>query len=100
MYCASVVYPPDAVGFDFEYFKVHHAPMFAKLLGDNRQRFEVHGPIATPQPPPPPFIAAAYFWVSSPEQFGVALQQHSEQLYADIPNFSQTQPTRGWAELV
>lgn len=100
VYCASVVYPPDAVGFDFEYFRSRHAPMFAEILGDNCQRFEVHRPIATPQSPPPPFVAAAYFWVTSPEQFGAALHQHGERLYADIAHFSQTQPMRGWAQVV
>jgi hypothetical protein len=29
MYCASVVYPVDAGGFDFDYFARRHAPMFA-----------------------------------------------------------------------
>lgn len=100
LYCASVVYPHNAVGFDFDYFRSRHVQMFAEMLGDNCQRFEVHSPIATPDAPPPSFIAAAYFWVSSPERFGAALQQHGERLYADIVNFSQTQPTRGWTHVV
>jgi uncharacterized protein (TIGR02118 family) len=100
VYCASVVYPPDAVGFDFEYLRSRHAPMFAEMLGENCERFEVHRPIAAPDAPPPPFAGAAYFWVTSPERFGAALQEHGQQLYADIANFSQTAPTRGWAQLV
>jgi hypothetical protein len=37
--------------------------------------------------------------VTSPEAFGAALAQHGEEIYGDIPNFSQTQPVRGWAEV-
>jgi uncharacterized protein (TIGR02118 family) len=100
MYCASVVYPVDVEGFDFDYFASRHAPMFAARLGANCIRFEVHRALSTPGAPPPPFAAAAYFWVGSPEEFGVALAEHAEEIYADIANFSQTQPVRGWAEVV
>jgi uncharacterized protein (TIGR02118 family) len=100
MYCASVVYPPDAVGFDFDYFARRHAPMFADLLGENCERFEVHRPLAPPGAPPPPFAGAAYFWVTSAEKFGVVLADNGDRIYADIANFSQTQPIRGWAEVV
>ncbi|SCF23493.1 conserved hypothetical protein [Micromonospora viridifaciens] len=100
MYCASVVYPTDAENFDFEYFRSRHAPTFAKLLGENCVRFEVHRALATPGAPPPPFAAAAYFWVTSPEAFGATLAEHGAEIYADIANFSSTQPTRGWAEVL
>jgi len=99
MYCASVAYPLDSEGFDFDYLRTHHAPMFARLLGENCVRFEVHQGLATPGAPPPPFIAAAYFWVSSAAAFGETLAQHGATIYGDIANFSQTEPVRGWAEV-
>lgn len=99
MYCASVAYPPDFEGFDFEYFRDHHAPTFAKLLGDNCVRFEVHRALATPGAPPPAFVAAAYFWVTDPEAFGATLAAHGGAIYADIEKFSRSQPIRGWAEV-
>jgi uncharacterized protein (TIGR02118 family) len=99
MFCASVAYPLDSEGFDFEYFRGRHAPMFADFLGENCRRFEVHRGLATPGAPPPPFAAAAYFWVTSAEAFGAALAQHAEEIYGDIANFSRTQPVRGWAEV-
>jgi uncharacterized protein (TIGR02118 family) len=99
MYCASVVYPTDAEDFDFEYFRSHHAPMFASLLGENCVRSEVHRALATPGAPPPPFLAAAYFWVTSPEAFGATLAKHGAAIYADIGKFTRTQPIRGWAEV-
>jgi uncharacterized protein (TIGR02118 family) len=100
MYCASVAYPVDAEGFDFDYFRDSHAPMFANALGSNCVRFEVHRALETPGAPPPPFLAAAYFWVDSAEAFGAALAESGEAVYRDIANFSRTQPVRGWAEVL
>ena len=84
VYCASIVYPIDAEDFDFAYFRDRHAPMFAELLGENCVRFEVHRPLASPGAPPPTFAGAAYFWVTSPDEFGVTLAEHGAALYADI----------------
>ena len=100
MFCASVAYPRDAADFDVDYFLTRHAPMFAGMLGENCERFEVHRGLSAPGAPPPPFVAAAYFWVRSAEDFGAALAAHADTIYADIANFSQTQPVRGWAEVV
>jgi hypothetical protein len=44
-------------------------------------------------------VAAAYFWVTSAEDFGKALTEHGEAVYADIANFTDSQPVRGWAEV-
>jgi uncharacterized protein (TIGR02118 family) len=97
VFCASVVYPAGIDGFDIDYFTTRHVPMFARLLGDNCQRFEVHHALATIGAPPPPFAAAAYFWVTSAEKFGATLQKHGQEIYADIANFSPEQPIRGWS---
>ena len=99
MFCASVVYPIDAENFDFDYFRDRHAPLFARLLGENCVRFEVHRALASPGAPPPPFGAAAYFWVTSPETFGATLAEHGATIYADIANFTSSQPVRGWAQV-
>ena len=49
---------------------------------------------------PSPFIAAAYFWVRSPEAFGATLARHGAEMHADIGKFSDTQPLPSRAELV
>jgi uncharacterized protein (TIGR02118 family) len=100
MFCASVVYPSDSKSFDIDYFATHHAPLFARLIGDNCIRYEVHRALATPGAPAPSFVAAAYFWIRSAEEFGATLAEHGDEIYADIPNFSQTQPSRGWSEVL
>jgi hypothetical protein len=48
MFCASVAYPLESEGFDFDYFRDHYAPMFAEMLGENCVRFEVHRGLASP----------------------------------------------------
>ena len=101
MYCASVVYPRTKRGrFDLDYFAERHAPMFARLLGDNCVRYEVHKSLDTPGAPASTSIAAAYFWVKSGEEFGSALALNGAEIYGDIPNFTDIQPSRSWAEIV
>jgi uncharacterized protein (TIGR02118 family) len=84
MFRASVAYPVEAEAFDFDYFRSRHAPMFAELLGDKCRRFEVHRALSTPGARPPPLMAAAYFWVTSPEPFGAMLTDHGAAIYEDI----------------
>ena len=60
-----------------------------------RERFEVHRGIAAP----PAFVAGAYFWVTSAEEFGATLARHGADIYRDIANFTKPLPIRGWAEL-
>lgn len=101
MFCASVAYPIQPEGtFDFAYFANKHAPLFARCLGANCVRFEVHRSIAAPGAPAPSFIAVAYFWVESDAAFGAALAQHGDEIYADIPHFTDITPIREWSEVV
>ncbi len=101
MFCATVAYPIQQGGtFNFEYFATHHVPMFARLLGENCVRFEVHRSLASPGAPAPRFIAIAYFWLTSGEAFGAALAQHGKEIYSDIPQFTDIEPVREWSEVV
>jgi uncharacterized protein (TIGR02118 family) len=86
--------------FDFAYFAHTHAPRFARLLGANCVRFEVQQPVATPGAPAPAFLGIAYFWVQSGEEFGAALERCGQEIYADIPRFTDLEPDRQWAEVV
>lgn len=51
MYGASVAYPADAAGFDVDYFRNHHAPSFARMLGDTCVHFESARPLEQPGAP-------------------------------------------------
>lgn len=101
MFCASVAYPiQQGRIFHFDYFANKHVPLFARFLGDNCVKFEVHKSLAMPGAPTPQFIGVAYFWVQSGEEFGAALAQHGEEIYADIPRFTDIEPIRQWSEVV
>jgi uncharacterized protein (TIGR02118 family) len=101
MFCASVAYPVQQGGaFDFDYFANKHVPLFARFLGDNCVRFEVHKSLAVPGAPAPSFLGVAYFWVKSSEDFGVALAQYGKEIYSDIPHFTNIEPMRQWNEVV
>jgi len=101
MFCASVAYPIQLGGtFDFDYFANKHAPLFARFLGDNCVRFEVHKSLTSPGAPAPRRLGAAYFWVKSGEDFGAALAQYGTEIYADIANFTDIEPIRQWSEVV
>jgi uncharacterized protein (TIGR02118 family) len=101
MFCASVAYPIQEGGtFDFDYFAHKHVPLFARFLGDNCVRFEVHKTLVSPGAPAPTFHGAAYFWVKSGEEFGMALTQYSQEIYSDIPHFTNIEPVRQWSEVV
>lgn len=101
MFCALVAYPnPQDGTFDFDYFATRHVPMFARHLGTNCVCYEVHRPLETPGAPAPRYVAAAYFWVRSGEEFGAALQRHGQEIYPDIANFTNIEPIRQWSEVV
>ena len=101
MFCASVAYPIQQSGtFDFEYFANTHVPLFARYLGENCVRFEVHKSLASPGAPPPAYLGTAYFWVKSGEEFGAKLAQYSKEIYSDIPRFTNIEPVRQWSEVV
>ena len=101
MYCASVAYPiTEGRRFDLEYFAKRHVPMFARFLGQNCERFEVHRPLAQPGAPAPRFVGSAYFWVRSGEEFGATLEQYGQEIYTDIPKFTDIDPVRQWSEVL
>jgi uncharacterized protein (TIGR02118 family) len=101
MFCASVVCPIQQGGtFDFDYFAHTHAPLFARLLGENCVRFEVHKSLASPGAPTPYFFGIAYFWVRSGEDFEATLAQCCNEIYADFLRFTDTEPLRQWSEIV
>ena len=101
MFCASVAYPIQQGGtFDFDYFAKKHVPLFARLLGENCVRFDVHRSLASPDAPSPRFLGVAYFWIKSGEGFGATLAQYGKEIYADIAHFTDIEPLRQWSEVV
>jgi uncharacterized protein (TIGR02118 family) len=92
----SVFYPngPGAK-FDMNYYYLKsHMPMVQKTLGAVLKGMAVEeGLGGIPPGSPAPFLAAGHLLFDSVEIFGAAFTAHAESIMADIPNYTNIQPT-------
>lgn len=90
----SVMYPngPE-ITFDVEYYCNVHVPMVAKYLGDALKGGAVDAGIAGgAQGKPPAFIAMGHLTFESVEAFQASFGPNAENILADVPNFTNSQP--------
>ncbi len=99
----SVLYANEAgKKFDAEYYKNKHM----KLAGERLKsfgllRYEVDKGLAGGAPgAAAPFIGACHFYFSSVEEFQKGMGAHGKELMADIPNYTNIQPTIQISEIV
>jgi uncharacterized protein (TIGR02118 family) len=91
----SVLYPnsPDA-RFDMAYYVDRHMPMVRDLIGGALKGINVEQGLAGGQPgAPAPYVALGHLLFESVDVFQAAFAQHSDAILADIPNYTNTQPT-------
>ena len=91
----SVLYPnTSGVRFDMTYYLDRHMPMVRDLMGGALKGMNVEQGVAGGQPGvPAPYIAMGHLFFDSIETFQAAFAQHSAPIIADIPNYTNTQPT-------
>ena len=91
----SVLYPnTSGVRFDMAYYLEHHMPMVRDLMGGVLKGMNVEQGLAGGQPGvPAPYIAMGHLLFDSVEAFQTAFAQHGAPILADIPNYTNTQPT-------
>lgn len=91
----SVMYPNSPeVKFDIDYYCNKHMPMVEELLGDALKASSVESGIAGGAPGEiAPFIAMGHITFDSVESFQASFGPHAEKIMADIPNYSNIQPT-------
>jgi uncharacterized protein (TIGR02118 family) len=99
----TIVYPGgDNVKFDADYYRDHHLKLIMSLYGNSIKRFELRTvpPNAAPAiqaapgaPPPPKFSAAVNIWIADLEAFNANNAKHGPELVADVPHFTNVQPT-------
>jgi uncharacterized protein (TIGR02118 family) len=90
----SVMYPnsPEAK-FDIDYYCNKHIPMVGELLGDALKGGAAESGLAGGAPnEPAPFIAMGHLTFDSVEAFQTSFGPHAEQIMADVPNYTNTQP--------
>jgi len=91
----SVLYPSGAGSrFDMEYYCTRHMPMVKEKLGAACKGFSVDQGLGSPEPgAPAPFVAMGHLLFDSIEGFQAAFGPHAATFMADIPNYTDIQPT-------
>ena len=89
----SVMYPnTTGATFDMDYYCNSHIPLVQRTLGDVLKGLSADQGLVN-QGPPVPFIAMGHLLFDSAEAFQSALATHGPTLLADVPNYTNTQPT-------
>ena len=91
----SVMYPNTSdARFDMSYYLDRHMPMVRDLMGGVLKGMNVEQGLAGGQPgAPAPYVALAHLFFESVDAFQAAFAEHGGAILADIPNYTNTQPT-------
>jgi uncharacterized protein (TIGR02118 family) len=91
----SVMYPNnEGSKFDMTYYCETHMPLVRQKLGAALKGVAVEQGIAGEEPgSPAPYIALGHLLFESLEAFRTSFVFHAEAFEADIPNYTNTQPT-------
>ena len=91
----SVFYPNEAEKkFDMDYYLNSHIPMVQEKLGDALKGGAVEQGLGGAEPgSPATYVAMAHLLFDSVEAFQGAFGPHSEAIMADVPNYTDIQPT-------
>ena len=91
----SVMYPnKEDSTFDMTYYCETHIPMVRQKLGAALRGVAVERGIGGEEPgSPAPYLALGHLLFESMEAFQTAFGPHAQEFEADIPNYTNTQPT-------
>lgn len=91
----SVMYPnTDGGKFDMSYYLKTHMPMVQENLGATLRGMAVDQGLGGGQPgSPPAFLAMGHLMFDSVESFQRGFSEHGKTFMADIPNYTNVQPT-------
>ena len=91
----SVFYPNTAgCNFDMGYYLNRHMPMVQQKLGPACKQIAVEEGIAGGAPgAPATYVAMGHLYFELVDAFQAAFTPHAQVILADIPNYTNTQPT-------
>ena len=98
----SVFYPngPQAK-FDMDYYCQRHIPMVQRLVGAALKGTAVErGLNGAVSGAAPSFLALGHLTFDSVESFQASFGVHSEEIVADVPNYTNTQPIIQLSEIM
>jgi uncharacterized protein (TIGR02118 family) len=98
----SVLYPnSEGKRFDEDYYVNKHMTMVADKLGSAMVRYEIDKGIGGATPgSPAPFVAGVHMFFDSPQSFQGAFGANAGPIMADIPNYTDIQPTIQISEVI
>ena len=87
----SVMYAnEDGKNFDMDYYCNNHMPMVHEKLGDALLKSEVVEEIGGT---PAAYVAIGHIYFDSVDSFQVAFAPHAGEIMADIPNYTDIEPS-------
>ena len=91
----SVLYPnEEGKKFDMDYYLNSHIPMVQEKLGDTLKGGAVDQGLGGAEPgSPATYVTMAHLLFDSVEAFQSAFGPHAETIMADVPNYTDIQPT-------
>ncbi len=91
----SVFYPNrKGARFDIEYYCNRHMPLVQRLVGAALKGVSVeHGICGEGPGAPPTYVALGHLLFDSVEAFQGGFGPHVQEIMADIPNYTNTEPT-------
>jgi uncharacterized protein (TIGR02118 family) len=97
----TVMYPnTEGSRFDMAYYCNSHMPMVQEKLGAALKGVAVEQGIGGAEPgSPPPYLALGHLLFESVEAFQTSFAPHAQVIMADIPNYTNTQPTMQISEV-
>ena len=98
----SVMYPnTPGARFDHDYYRDKHLPLLKARMGDACLYYTVDKAISGRTPDEPaPFIAMCHIFSESVEAFQAGIGPHTEEIVADIANYTDLTPVRQISEVV
>lgn len=91
----SVIYPrSEGTEFDIDYYCSSHMPMVQNLLGEACTGIAAEECLAGGAPgAPAPYHAMGHLYFETMEDFQTSFGPNGEQIMADVPNYTNVEPT-------
>jgi uncharacterized protein (TIGR02118 family) len=98
----TVLYPNTAgATFDIAYYRDRHIPLVQKKCGAACKRVAIDKGLGGATPgAPPPYIAIGHLYFDSLESLQGSFGVHLAEFVADIPNFTNMQPSVQISEVI
>ena len=98
----SLMYPyKENARFDYAYYHDKHLPFVKASLSTALKRIAIDKGLVGGTPgTPPPYILCAHMYFESVEAFEQAFAPHANEIFSDIPNFTDLQPLAMISEVI